>query len=245
VIRGREYAMRKMLVAAIAWVILTTSPAWAQDAMHYYNLGLKSSLNGTKIEYFTRAIELDPGLADAYEKRAMIYYFENRFAQVIQDDTRAIEIDPGLAEAYRLRGMAYLKEKKPEEAVADFDQILRLDPKSAVAYGLRAEADRLEGRMQAAIRDATEAIHLRGDDRTTASAYATRAKSYEKLGLKDRSEADLKMYYELDPRYFFYREISRFASLKSVSRMGLVGIIVLLFVGIFHLTLPAPRKKDG
>jgi len=63
--------MKRMLIAVLAYMIVTTSAAWAQDAMHFYRLGIDSSLANTKIKYFTKAVELNPNLVEAYEKRAI------------------------------------------------------------------------------------------------------------------------------------------------------------------------------
>ena len=49
--------------------MVTGSLAWGQDAIYFYNRGLESSMANKRIEYFTKAIQLNPNLAEAYEKR--------------------------------------------------------------------------------------------------------------------------------------------------------------------------------
>jgi hypothetical protein len=94
-----------------------------------------------------------------------------------------------------------------------------------------------------AVRDSTTAIGLRGDERTTAIAYRTRAKALLELGYEEESDADFNKSVELDPRYVLIRYLTGTSSLEGVQRMGLMGIIAVCFVGIFQLTMRAPRKR--
>ncbi|UCG12826.1 MAG: tetratricopeptide repeat protein [Deltaproteobacteria bacterium] len=234
--------MKRTLIAMLTYMTLTTSAAWAQDAMHYFKRGLESSMANTRIEFFTKAVELNPNLVEAYQKRALHYYYQRKFEKAMQDYTKVIELVPEEVEAYRMRGSAYLKNGGLEGAIDNFSRAIELDPQQASAYGQRAEAYRLNGMVQEAIRDSTKAIHLGGDARTTANAYATRAKSYRELGNSDLADADFDKSFELDPRYVLYRYLASSTSLEEVRRMGLLGIITLIAVGIFQVTLRPPKK---
>jgi tetratricopeptide (TPR) repeat protein len=234
--------MKKMLFAILTYMMVTTSVAWAQDAMYFYKRGVESSLANRKIHYFTKALELNPNLVEAYEKRAIHYYFQQRFDNTIHDYTKVIELKPGAAEAYRMRGSAHLKKGELEPAIDSLSRAIELDPKIASAYGYRAEAYRLSGMATEAVRDSTKAISLRGDERTTATAYATRAKAHRALGHEEESDADFNKSVELDPRYVLIRYLTGTSSLEGVRQMGLMGIIAICFVGIFQLSMRAPRK---
>ena len=96
--------MRKLLLTVLTYMMVTTSVAWAQDAMFFYKRGLDSSLANTKIKYFTKAVELNPNLVEAYEKRAIHYYFQRRYDSAIQDYIKIIELKPDGAEAYLMLG---------------------------------------------------------------------------------------------------------------------------------------------
>ena len=236
--------MKKLLFTLLTYMMLTTV-AWGHDAMYFYNQGVQSSLANRKIDYFTKALRLNPNLVEAYEKRGFHYYYQRRFDNAIQDYTKAIELNPDDSFAYQMRGLAYLKKGDLQGATDSLSRAIELDPKMASAYAARAEAYHLKGMEDEAIRDATTAIHSRGNERTTANAYATRAKAYQQLGYETLSDADFNKSFELDPRYVLYRYLASTASLESVRRMGLFGIIALLFVGIFQLSLRAPRKKGS
>ena len=271
--------MKRILVATLLYLSLTATAAWAQDAVELYNRGLRSSLAYKRIAYFTKALELSPNLADAYEKRAIHYYFQEKLDKAIEDYTRVIELKPDSVNAYLLRGLAYLKKghsegliaeinrlalryiglgepedsKALERAIEDFSYVIELNPRQAAAYSYRAEAYRLMGMINEAIQDSTTAIQLRGDQKSTAHAYATRAEIYRRLGQNELYKADFRKSVELDPYSPDYpplhvplmlRYSVNTAGLKTVSWLGLLGIIILTFVLIFKLTLRAPKKRD-
>jgi tetratricopeptide (TPR) repeat protein len=236
--------MKKMLIALLTYMMVTASAAWAQNAMYFYKLGMDSSLANTKIKYFTKAVELNPDLVEAYEKRAIHYYFQQRYDKAIQDYSKIIELKPEEPEAYLMLGSAHLKKGELEPAIYNLSRSIELDPKVAKAFGNRAEAYRLSGMATEAVQDSTTAIALRGDDRTTATAYKTRAKALLELGYEKESDADFNKSVELDPRYVLIRYLTGTSSLEGVRKMGLVGILAICFVGIFQLTMRAPRK-DG
>lgn len=235
--------MKKLIFTVFTYMLLTTV-AWGQDAIYFYNQGVQSSLTNRKIDYFTKALKLNPNLVEAYERRGFHYYYQRRFVNAILDYTKAIELKPDNSVAYQMRGLAYLKNGDLEEATDSLSKAIEMDPKMASAYAARAEAYRLKGMEQEAIDDATTAINSRGNERTIANAYATRAKAYQQLGYETLSDSDFNKSVELDPRYVLYRYLASTASLESVRQIGLCGIIALLFVGIFQVSLRAPRKEN-
>ncbi|MBW1982568.1 MAG: tetratricopeptide repeat protein [Deltaproteobacteria bacterium] len=237
----RMYMMKKIVILT-AYLLMTASVSFAQNANFYYKLGLQSSLANKRIELFTRALALDPNYASAYEDRAIHYYFQERYDLAIQDYSRLIELQPKKAEGYRMRGVCLLKKGNLDVAIADFSQAIELDPSLASAYGSRAEAYRLKGMLQSAVSDSTIAIKLDRDERTLATAYNTRAKAYVALGRDDLSTADFNKSFDLDPRYALVRYLTGTADLQSVRKMGLIGILGIAFILIFKLALPTPRK---
>ncbi len=236
--------MKKIVVTLLTFMVLTASAAWGQDAMHFYNLGRQSSMAYKQIRYFTKALQLNPNLVEAYEGRALNYYYQRKYDKAIKDYTKIIELKPHDPEAYRMLGLAQLKKENFDAAIDNLNRAIELDPRLASAYGYRAEAYRHKGMAEEALRDSTKAIHLRADPRTLANAYATRSKAYRQLGQDELSDADFDKSFELDPRYALYRYFASTASLEDVRGMGLFGIITVIFVGIFQLRLRAPNKSD-
>ena len=226
--------MNKIIIATLAYLCLIVTAAWGQDAIEFYNRGLRSSLACRKIEYFTKALQLNPNLAEAYEKRAIHYYLQRRFEKAIQDYTRVIELKPHRVNAYQMRGLAHLKKGHGEGLMAqidplasslsnspgpessellelvidDFSRAIELDPQLASAYSYRAQAFHLKGLTDEAIRDSTKAIEFGGSQQTTGRAYTTRAKVYRQLGLSELADEDFKKALKLDPAYYVYDYVS-------------------------------------
>ncbi len=218
--------------------------AFDGNALEYFDLGLKTSMAYKKTNYFTKAIELNPRLAPAYEKRGLNYYFQGKYNEVIEDFTNYIQLVPNKADAYRMLGMAYLKINNPEKAVVNFDRALDLEPEMKGVLGYRAESLRMIGQLDEAIDDSNRALAMESDLRILSDVYRTRAKAYMELGQEVLANADFKRAAEIDPRYFFYRYISGYADLEDMRRAGLIGMIGMAFVFIFGLKLRPPKKDD-
>jgi tetratricopeptide (TPR) repeat protein len=92
-----------------------------------------SHLNTNKpekaVEDFTRAININPSLADGYLGRANALQTLGQYEASLKDYDRAIDIDPKLANAYVNRGSAYSHLGELEKAIADYEKGLELDPK--------------------------------------------------------------------------------------------------------------------
>jgi tetratricopeptide (TPR) repeat protein len=245
--------MKKLLTLIIILVCCIAGPAWGYDATYFYNLGLDSTMSNTKINYFTRAIELNPELSAAYEERGMLYYFQEHYTKMIRDFLKVTKLSPDNANGYTMLGVAYFKKNDYDSAVSNLTRAIELKPKLAEAYGYRAEAYRLKGMLDLAVQDATRAIEIGGNKRTIGKAYSTRAKAYREVGEVERAEADLKRAINMDPVYDIYRSFTttefladsagRSGSIKGIGRMGAAMMAAIFLVLIFKLTLPAPKKK--
>jgi tetratricopeptide (TPR) repeat protein len=237
--------MSRIPVYLIALLLLYTLPVHADEAMDYFNLAQKGSVTRKKIELFTKALELNPKLAAAYEQRGLLYYFQEKYDKVIQDYQTYLDLAPEKAQAYRMLGLGYLKTGEYEPAIANFSRAIELEPQHPAGYAYRAEANLLRGKDEEAIRDATAAVKLRGDMRAKSEAYKTRARAYRKLGLMDLAYADTRSAWESDPRWSYWvRYWYKYASLEELRGAGLVGIIVLALVLVFGLKIKPPEGKD-
>ena len=196
--------MRSIPICAIILLLIAIPAAWSKNAISFYNLGVNSSIAYKKIHYFTKAIELNPNLSAAYEKRGMMYAFQEKYNRMIQDFLKVAELNPSESKAYLMLGLGYMKEDEFEEAVSNFTYAIELNPQLAGAYGYRAEALRLQGMIDAAIHDATYAIRIGGSEPTIGRAYSTRSKAYRELGQSERADADFKIASKLDPEYYKY-----------------------------------------
>lgn len=236
--------MKKTVLIFMALTLLYAAPAHSEDAMRFFNLGVQNSVTRQKIEYFSKALELDPNLAEAYEKRGLLYYFREEYDKVIEDFSSFIEIAPANAEAHTMLGIGYMKKGIYQPALHYFTRAIEMDPAQVRALANRAETYRLMGKEQAAMRDATRATKLRGDPRSRADAYKTRFKIHWDRGQDKLARADYRRSVELDPRITLWRYPNKkYPSPEEISHMGLYGIIGIAFVLIFGTKLKPPDKR--
>ena len=133
-------------------------------AITSFNQGVENSnLNqyDKAIADYTKAIDLDPKLAMAYNNRGNAYFGLQQYDKAITDCTKAIDLDPKLAMAYYNRGNAYSGLQQFDKAITDCTKAIDLDPKLAMAYNNRGNAYSGLQQFDKAITDCTKAIDLR------------------------------------------------------------------------------------
>jgi tetratricopeptide (TPR) repeat protein len=225
--------------------MLSAISVYGENATDYFNLGLKSTSTRTKIKYFSKALDLAPNMTEAYEKRGILYFFQGKFDNVIQDFQTYIELSPPKFEAYRMLGMGYLKSGDYPSAIYNFTRAIEIDSKQANAYSNRAAAYFLSGNYHQTILDSSKAIELGGDPRDIADAYRTRAKAFRKTDRNDLSAADIRSSWKIDPRYaYYYRALYGYANPQSIGKTGLIGVIGIAFLLLFKFKLKPPKKDD-
>lgn len=234
-----------MAIFLVALLLLSAPVARGENAMDYYELGVKGSNTRKKIDYFTKALQLSPNLAAAYEKRGLLYYFQGKYDRMIQDFNKYLDLEPAKAEAYWMLGMGYLKSENYEPAINNFSLAIHMEPDNLKSYAYRAEAYRLSGKDEKAFLDANKAIELRGDLRAKSDAHRTRAKLYWKIGRNELAAADVKSSWQIDPRVpRWWTYFLNYASPDEMRRLAPFFIIALVFVLIFGLRMKPPQKDD-
>ena len=255
-IHGRSRRIREIsgLMAAMIIMLVAVCPAWGQDATHFFNLGLETPMVNKKIHYFTKALELNPRLAMAYDKRGRLYYFQENYDKMMHDFYRFTDLRPSDPEGYQMLGLAHLRTGNLDVAIAKFSRAVDLEPKLASAYGYRAEAYHLKGFPEKAVHDSTRAIEIGETQSTVGRAYTVRSKAYKQLGQEALAAADFDKAYDLDPENYGYKYFnitnhlasftndSNYINPGDMRRLGLLGLIAVLAALIFKLVLPTPRK---
>ncbi|HMO26075.1 MAG TPA: tetratricopeptide repeat protein [Tepidisphaeraceae bacterium] len=91
------------------------------------------------LRHFSKAIELSPDFAEAYNQRAIVHYLTERFDLSADDCRRAVEFNPDHFGAWAGLGhcLAYLGEL--EEAVSAYERALHVNPHLGCVRELRDE----------------------------------------------------------------------------------------------------------
>ena len=188
---GKAMNTFKCWTAVLVAILLLPSVAASADAAtEAYEKG-KACLDkkdyDAAIVAFTRAIQLDPNNAKAYNRRGIAYEHKREHDKAIADYTEAIRLDPKYASAYYHRGVACGEKGDNDKAIADFTESIRLNPKDAKAYYDRGVAYWNKGEEDNAIVNFTEAVRL---EPKLARAYYCRGVAYWLKGEHDKASED-------------------------------------------------------
>jgi adenylate cyclase len=108
-----------------------------------------------------RALELDPGNADAHVTSGFVSLMERRFDEAVAHVRRAIQLAPGSADAAAYACFILASAGHAEEAVEHGERAMSLSPSFPAYYlGVLGNAYRLSGRTEEAIA-AFKAFHGR------------------------------------------------------------------------------------
>lgn len=218
----------KLVLASLLALLLPAAGFAQQTAEDYLKFG-KDQLEKKDYlraqESFERAVELDPGSAEAYYFRGMVQFDDEKSAA---DFTKAIGLKPDYAEAYYQRGLRRDLGGKDEAAIEDYNKAIELDPKFVKAYMTRAVLYLLANKGKEAIADYTKVIELKPDG----ESYYVRGTAYLEIGEYAKAVPDLTRSIELDPTYYWsymqrakaYRRLKKFdlaqADERQAARIG-------------------------
>ena len=150
----------------------------------------------TEIEYYNRAIELNPENAKAYNNRGLAYMNLEEYGTAIRDYNKAIELNSKFATAYYNRGIAFSYLKGYEKAISDYNKAIELNPESDAAYNNRGLAYKNLKEYEKAISDYNRAIELNPE---SDAAYNNRGIAYEDLKEYEKAISDFNRAMELNP----------------------------------------------
>ena len=166
------------------------------SASEWFERGYASKEPEEKIRYYTKAIELDPKDAYAYNNRANSYAALGQDERAIEDYDRAIQLNPEDAAAYSNRGNSYAALGLHERAIEDYNQAIQLNPELPEAYSNRGNSYAALGQHERAIEDLDQVIQLNPE---FAEAYYNRGNSYAALRQHERAIQDYDRAFQLNP----------------------------------------------
>ena len=128
-----------------------TNAAWTSFQEKHYDVA---------IEYYTKAIEVNPDNAESYAKRGNAKFLLGKYNEAVLDYTKAIELDPNRANLYYNRGLAKANLNAYEEVLEDYTKELEINPNNSNAYLNRGTTRVLLGQYDSAIEDFSKVIEL-------------------------------------------------------------------------------------
>jgi tetratricopeptide (TPR) repeat protein len=122
---------------------------------------------------YSKAIEIDPTLVDAYLGRARVKFHGGRKRvfpvgtdvplydpAILEDLNRAVALAPNNARVVSRRASQFMYERKPQQALADYETVVRLKPDDDDSFTGRAWAHLELGHYAEAIADYDKSFYL-------------------------------------------------------------------------------------
>ena len=138
---------------------------------------------------YNAAIDLDPGLAEAYARRGNSFLRFEKMSPAMADLNMAIELDPELAIAYLYRGVFMATVQRPGEASLAFSKSIELDPSNVETYLQRSRFYVEQSEPDSGLADLDSAIAL---DAEAVDVYMERAALHLRIGNTANAAADFE-----------------------------------------------------
>lgn len=149
------------------------------------------------IEYYTKAIKLDPSFLSAYFRRGGEYLLADQHENAIADFTNVLRLNPThnlKAPSYVGRAAASMQLKRYDPAIADFTEAIALYPESeskALLFMARGKAFYYVKKYDQATPDFSEAIRLGRKVQTIRESHGYRGASYMFLNQPEKAVSDI------------------------------------------------------
>jgi tetratricopeptide (TPR) repeat protein len=80
------------------------------------------------MEIFTEVIDMAPDFAEGHNKRATVYYMQERYEQSLEDCVKTLDLNPIHFGALSGSGLVYLGLRKPVKALEFFKRAIAVNP---------------------------------------------------------------------------------------------------------------------
>lgn len=175
----------------------------------YTEMGKEASDVERKRSYYSRAVELDPSNAEAFNGLAWVYNEIGEFEQGIKYSTEAISLNGLEASFYFERVFAYNQRGEYDLMINDCSNVLRYEPGNVEAMRKRGLAYYRKNQLESALKDLTEAIRL---EPGKADDWQFRGSIYFELGEYESARSDFEAAHRLKPSLKTREWLERIAS---------------------------------
>ncbi|GAB4522166.1 MAG: hypothetical protein OHK0046_34410 [Anaerolineae bacterium] len=184
-------------------VVLTSGPPVTLQQLQasvYFERGVAAEASNldAKLTNYTRAIQLHPGYADAYNNRGVVHTHRGDLQQALRDFDAALRLDSNLPDAYNNRGNIYFALGQDQEALSDYHEALLRNPDFTDVLVNRGNLYLRRKQFDRAIEDYTAALEK---NPVSAKAYLGRSSVYFAVDDRSRAAADLEQALATDPSY--------------------------------------------
>jgi len=207
VTQGDAYAETE----ALANLLLESFRYWTDDereesAVYHFDEAVRLSAGKQYSEALTsygQALELDPQLAPAYERRGWLHYRFGRLDEALADLSQAIEIRPDDADLYGGRSQMRWTGGDYAAALEDIDAAIELKPDRANDYNTKALIYAAMEEFDAALAAIDAIREFSEEDELSPSVQDTLAYIYLKMGEVEKAKAEFDAIFAKDLRFAY------------------------------------------
>ncbi len=198
---------KKSLCFLIGLFILFSFYCYADETLtdqqekseEWFTKGYNADNLTLQVEYYTKAIELDPSFADAYYFRGRAYDNMDEHHNAVNDYIRATVFHSFWYFNF-IHGITYTILDRYKKAIADCNKIIETNPEDVNAYYLRGITYTILDRDEEAIEDCNKIIETNPED---VNAYYLRGIIYANLGEYEEAVEDCSKTIEINPELAF------------------------------------------
>ena len=93
------------------------------------------------LEYWNKALQINPKQANVYKSMALLYMKKGQFDEAVEQFRKALEIQPELADVYVNIGHSLMMSGRPNEAIEALQKEIQISPNADFAYFLLGQAN--------------------------------------------------------------------------------------------------------
>lgn len=198
--RGGNHAIA--LQAYLRAAALDPTSAQGQNAIAIEYFFLKDSVK--ELEYYAKALQLDPQFIDALTNRASTYFDQEKWSLAENDYRAVISIAPQRAVLYVSLADVLDKAGDKKAALTEYLRATKIDGKSGLAWRALGRFQLTQERYKPALNAYGNAINVNGEDD---GAFAGRAAVYVGLSNNDAAKRDYEMAIKLKPDSASHRNV--------------------------------------
>jgi tetratricopeptide (TPR) repeat protein len=137
------------------------------------------------LEYWNRALQINPEQPNVYRSMALLYMKKGQFDDAVAQFRKALEIQPQLPDVYVNIGHSLMMSGRPKEAIEALKEEIQISPKADFAYFLLGQAHLQQKEYQKAQEYYEAAIKI---NPRYSNAYYGLASACAKLGDRDKAK---------------------------------------------------------
>jgi len=171
------------------------------NALYWFEKGYSAENTDQQIQFYSKAIDLDPEMTEAYNNRGNIYQGLGNENEALKEYDKAISLDPYYAPVYINRGNTYQNLGDYDKAIKDYHSAVMLAPDNAQAFLYRGMCYKNMGQYLAAIQDFAKVQKMNTTKKNLVMALYYSGSCFYKMKKFDQALRDFDRVLELDPDY--------------------------------------------